>query len=288
MTAVHGSLRVVIPAAGLGTRFLPLTRVVPKELLLLGEWPLIHHALLEAARAQFSEAIIVISPRKRSIRSYFEGDTVLERALQARGLAGAVERLQAAQAIAHQVHLRFIEKETNGPGEAVLLAQRLTGDGAFGVLLPDDVVPSALPWHQLATLHQETGVATLSVRAFPPDQAGRYGVAMCSRENGRLRIRQLVEKPRPGAVVSPYRVFGRYIVTPPILAALAARRKRGAGELQLTDAYAACLDHRGGVFAAEFSGETFDCGTPDEYTRSVARYALRADAQEPAATGGRQ
>jgi len=264
---------VVIPSAGLGTRFLPLTKVVPKELLPLGEWPLIHHALLEAERAGFGEAIIVISPSKRAIRSYFEGDDDLERVLEARGQVLALERVRAARAIGNRMRLHFVEKETHGPGEAVLLAHRLTGDEILGVLLPDDVVPGAHPWHDLENLRQATGMATLAVRTFPAREAGRYGVAACSHEGGRLRIRQLIEKPAPGTIASAYRIFGRYIVTAPIMAALESGLRRVEDELQLTDAYASCLAHPQGVFATEFTGETFDCGTPAEYSRSVTRYA---------------
>ncbi len=284
MSTMRDLRRVVIPSAGLGTRFLPLTRVVPKELLPLGEWPLIHHAVLEAERAGFSEAIIVISPSKRAIRSYFEGDDKLERVLQTRGQVQALERVRAARALYNRMRLQFVEKETQGPGEAVLLAYRLTGDENLGVLLPDDVIPAVHPWHDLENLWQATGMGTLSVRRFPASEAGRYGVAACTSENGRLRIRQLIEKPAPGEIASAYRVFGRYIVTEPILAALQAGMRRLTGELQLTDAYASCLSRAEGVFGAEFTGETFDCGTPSEYTRSVARYAAAA-AQPTSAAG---
>jgi UTP--glucose-1-phosphate uridylyltransferase len=276
--------RVVIPSAGLGTRFLPLTRVVPKELLPLGDWPLIHHAVLEAERAGFSEVIIVISPGKRAIRSYFEGDEALERALQSRGEIQALERVRAARALCARMRVQFVEKETQGPGEAVLLAYRFTGDENLGVLFPDDVIPSVHPWHDLQKLRDATGMGTLSVRTFPAQEAGRYGVAACTREDGKLRIRQLIEKPAPGAIVSSYRIFGRYIVTAPILAALQSGLRRLQGELQLTDAYASCLSRSEGIFAAEFTGEAFDCGTPSEYVRSIARYAA-SGAQSAAAAG---
>ncbi len=276
--------RVVIPSAGLGTRFLPLTRVVPKELLPLGEWPLIHHAVLEAERAGFSEVIIVISPGKRAIRSYFEGDEALERVLQSRGQMQALERVRAARALCTRMRVQFVEKETQGPGEAVLLGYRFTGDENLGVLLPDDVVPSAHPWHDLHDLWEATGMGTLSVRTFPAHEAGRYGVAACTHEDGRLRIQRLVEKPAPGAIDSAYRIFGRYIVTAPILAALQSGLRRLKGEVQLTDAYASCLSRSKGIFAAEFTGEAFDCGTPSEYVRSIARYA--ASRVQPAAAAG--
>lgn len=285
MSVLPNGLRLVIPSAGLGTRFLPLTRVMPKELLPLGEWPLIHHALLEAERAGFMEAVIVISPRKKAIRAYFEGDDDLERALEAREQVQALRQLRAARAVGERLRVQFIEKETRGPGEAVLLAYRLTGDETFGVLLPDDVVPAAHPWHDLLALQHATGMGTVSLRRFPQSEAGRYGVAMCTQEDGRLRIRKLIEKPPPGTVPSPYRIFGRYIVTAPILSALQSALRRIKGELQLTHGYAGCLSRFEGVFAAEFTGETFDCGTPEEYASSVTRYAAWAATRASTAAG---
>jgi UTP--glucose-1-phosphate uridylyltransferase len=279
MTTENHCMSVVIPAAGVGSRFLPLSRVVPKELLPLGEWPLIHHALLEAQRAGLTKAVIVISPHKRAIRAYFEGDPALEVALEAQGDLSAVQRLRAARELAIRLHLRFVEQETRGPGEAVVLGQRLLGDEVLGVLLPDDVVPSAGPWRALRALHQATGTGTLSVRSFPPTESGRFGIADCKRERGRLRVHGLIEKPTSAASRSAYRVFGRYIVTSAVLEALETqlRDRMTTTELQLTDGYVACLHRAGGVHAVEFEGDYFDCGTPAEYARSVGRYPNGSD-----------
>src|SRR3989442_15482099 len=134
-------MRIGIPAAGLGSRFLPLTRAVPKELLLLGELPLIHHALLEAEGAGFDSAIIVISPMKRAIRTYFESAPELERELAEQGNLDGLARLLEAQAIARRMQLAFIEQWTRGPGEAVFLSRALPGEDRFALPLPPDVVP---------------------------------------------------------------------------------------------------------------------------------------------------
>ncbi|MBV9100431.1 MAG: NTP transferase domain-containing protein [Candidatus Dormibacteraeota bacterium] len=268
------SLPVVIPAAGLGSRFLPLTRVMPKELLPLGGWPLIHHALLEVDRAGLRDVVVVISPRKGAIRSYFEGDPVLERDLEARGDLRALERLRGARRLLSRLTLNFVEKETRGPGEAVLLAQRFTGADVMGVLLPDDVVPSSGHWDELRALQAATGAGILSVRSFPPDDAGRFGVAVCEREAQHMRVRRLAEKPAWGSLESAYRIFGRYVVTSPVLDALEAQlRHADHGEVQLTDGYAACLDTAPGIAAVEFEADFYDCGTPVEYAKALARYA---------------
>src|SRR3989442_2901382 len=139
-------MRIGIPAAGLGSRFLPLTRAVPKELLLLGDWPLIHHALLEAESAGFDSAIIVISPMKRAIRTYFETAPELEAELAEQGNLDGLARLLEAQAIARRMRITFIEQWTRGPGEAGFLNRALTGGDRLPRPLPPDVVPPLAHW----------------------------------------------------------------------------------------------------------------------------------------------
>jgi UTP--glucose-1-phosphate uridylyltransferase len=269
-------MRIVIPAAGLGTRFLPLTRAIPKELLPLGEWPVIHHALVEAETAGFSQAIIVISPWKQAIRTYFEAAPELERELEAQHNHEGLARLHEAQSIAQRMQLIFIEQWTRGPGEAVLLSQELTGEQEFAVLLPDDVVPTVAHWHTLQLLWRETGAPVLSVRRVEPAQAGRFGIAVCEPEGRHLRVRELVEKPPPGRIRSDLRIFGRYVVTRPVLDALRQRLETSTGELQLTEGYAALLEQPG-VVATEFSADYYDCGTPDDFARATTRYSRRLD-----------
>jgi UTP--glucose-1-phosphate uridylyltransferase len=247
-------LKVVIPAAGLGARFLPVTRAVPKELLLIGDKALIHHALIEAERGGFEGAFVVISKQKSSIRTYFESDPVLERVLMERGDTSAVARLHEAADLALRMRLTFIEQpEPLGLGDAVLRCRSEVGLEPFAA----------------------TGAATLCVRQVAPEDANRFGIADCEVDaGGRLRVRGLVEKPAPGTTRSTWAVFGRYIVTEPVLEALARRPDRQA-ELQLTDGLAAVVDHEPGVFAVPFDGEMYDAGSPGEYARSVARYRLR-------------
>ena len=266
-------MHVVIPAGGMGSRFLPLSRIVPKELLPLGARPLIHHALEEAERAGFGRAIVVLSPGKTAIRAYFDPDPDLERVLRARGQGRALRLLRDASAIARRLDVAFVEQPSPlGLGDALLRCRPLAGD-RFAVLLPDDVVPTAGHWARLLALHDETGGACLCVRPVPPHQMHRFGMAVCEEIGTALRVCALVEKPRPPDVVSSLAVFGRYVVTAPVLDALDRLRDRRGGELQLTDGLGAALSRPPGVFAARFEGEIFDGGTPDEYARSAARYA---------------
>jgi UTP--glucose-1-phosphate uridylyltransferase len=266
-------MKVVIPAAGLATRFLPLSRVLPKELLPLGDKPLIHHALLEAELGGFDSAVVVISKRKSAIRAYFERDPWLERLLAARGEKAAVERLQEAAALAIRMDLKFIDQpEPLGLGDAVLRCRREAGPGPYAVLLPDDVVPAGDHWRQLRALHSATGAATLCVRHVSQEATARFGIAECVADaEGRLRVRTMVEKPHPGSARSNWAIFGRYVVTEAVVEALSAQAA-SAGELQLTDGFAAVLNDEPGVYAIAFRGEPYDAGTPAEYARSVSRF----------------
>lgn len=272
-------MNVVIPAAGLGSRFLPMSHAVPKELLPLGMKPLIHHALEEAERAGFTAALVVLSPRKAAVRAYFERDPSLERVLEARQDEPALSLLREASNIAGRLHLRFVEQPLPaGLGDAVLRSRSLAGD-TFAVLLPDDVVITTEHWGHLLRLEEETGAACMCVRPVPLDQCHRFGMAVCETSGVNLRVKSLVEKPAPGSQPSNLSIFGRYVVTCPVLEALEARRSRWCEELQLTDGFAAVVDEPPGVYAAQFTAEFFDSGTPEEYVRSIARYAAGATDQ---------
>ena len=272
-------MNVVIPAAGVGSRFLPASRAVPKELLPLGVKPLIHHALEEAERAGFTAAVVVVSPQKAAIRTYFEPEPRLERMLQARDDESGLALLREAAAIAKRLQLRFVEQPVpSGLGDAVLRSRALAGD-MLGVLLPDDVVLSSGHWAQLFGLHQASGAACLCVRSVSPEEAHRFGVAVCEQSGSGMRVQRLVEKPRPGSVPSRLAIFGRYVVTADVLDALERLRSRWYAELQLTDGFAAVLDRPPGVLAVPFTAEFFDSGTPADYARSITRYAVGATDQ---------
>lgn len=266
----------VVPAAGLGRRFLPLSRVVAKELLPLGRRPLIHHALDELERAGFTSATIVTSPCKPGLRAYFERDEELERGLADRGDGAGLAQLREAAGIAERLDLRFVEQRTPaGLGDAVLCAAARVEE-PFAVLLPDDVIPGAGHWRRLLDLHAGTGAACFCVRPVPVETAHRFGIAVCMAEpgDGWLRVERLVEKPPPGMVPSNLSVVGRYVVTSDVLDGLErlGRATRPGCELQLTDGFAALLGRSLPVMAVPFAGELFDSGTPEDYARSAARY----------------
>jgi UTP--glucose-1-phosphate uridylyltransferase len=231
-------------------RFLPLSRFVPKELLLLGDRPLIHHAIDEAVRAGFDAAVVVLSPGKQTIRGYLD-DVELD------------------------LPIRYAEQtQPAGLGDAVLCGAPAT---PFAVLLPDDVVPGAAHWEALRRAHDSTGAAALCLRPVPIGLAGRFGMAAYHEEQDHLRIDGLVEKPEPAASPSDHSIFGRYIVSAGVLDALQAARPGAGAEVQLTDGFAAAVPQPPGVVAIRYEGDLFDCGTLTDYQQAFVRYTASID-----------
>jgi UTP--glucose-1-phosphate uridylyltransferase len=233
-------VRVVIPAAGLGSRFAGHNFALPKELLPLGDKPLLGHALAEAARAGFEAAVVVLSPTKHQIAAFLSNSDRLPLPVDT-----------------------VVQSQPLGVGEAVL---RCWSGEPLAVLLPDDVVLETEHWAQLIELHNQSGAATLCVREVPPETTRRFGIAECDGD----RVVGLVEKPPPGRSTSNLAIFGRYIVTEPVAAALG--RSGVAGELELTYGFAAAIESSPGVRAVHFAGRIYDCGTPADYSASVAAF----------------
>jgi UTP-glucose-1-phosphate uridylyltransferase len=236
-------VKVVIPAAGLGTRFAGLHLGVPKELMPLGGSPLMAHALAEASRAGFDAAIVVLSPAKPQLRQFL-----------------AENRPPLRVEIVTQPHAL-------GIGDAVL---RCWQGEPVAVLLPDDVVLGTEHWTSLTELHRKDGAAALCVRSVPLEQISRFGIADCEGD----RVVGLVEKPPQGTSASNLAIFGRYVVTEAVMAGL--RGLRVEGELELTDGFAAAISVPPGVRAVRFGGEIYDCGTPAAYAASTTRFPANA------------
>jgi UTP-glucose-1-phosphate uridylyltransferase len=205
----------------------------------LGGKPLLGHALDEAARAGFDTAIVVLSPAKNQI-AQFLADTDLPLPVET-----------------------VIQPKPLGVGDAVL---RCWAREPVGVLLPDDVVLETAHWTKLIELHRQTGAAALCVRVVPSDTTSRFGIAECSGD----RVISLVEKPPQGTSRSNLAVFGRYLVTEPVIAGL--RHSKVPGEVELTFGFSAAIDQGPGVAAVRFQGEIYDCGTPAEYASSISRF----------------
>ena len=267
--------KAVFPVAGLGTRFLPATKTVPKEMLPIVDRPLIQYAVDEAIAAGCDTLVFVTNRYKHAVADYFDKAYELEQKLEK---AGKFERLELVRNVLPEgVRAVFVtQAEALGLGHAVLCAKPVIGDEPFAVLLPDDLIWSrgdgALK--QMADHAQATGGSAVAVQDVPREQTGSYGIVATDIFDGRAgRIRQIVEKPSPEAAPSNLAVVGRYVLTPAIFDLLERTQKGAGGEIQLTDAIAALLDAER-VDAFRFQGTRFDCGTHIGLIEATIRYAL--------------
>jgi len=273
--------KAIFPAAGLGTRFLPVTKAQPKEMLPLVDKPTIQYGVEEAIASGIEEVIMVTGGGKRAIVDHFDRSRELEYYLTQRGKQDLLQILSEVDDLTNRVDITYIQqKEPLGLGHAVWTARRLVeGDEACAVLLADDVIlgESDPCLKQLIDAHRETGATVIAVRRFPRDQIGRYGVVATKRSTGRIHeVNDMVEKPNPGTEPSDLAILGRYVLTPAVFAAL-ERAEPGAGkEIQLTDAIKRTLGTHP-VVAYEFEGDYYDTGTVVGYLRANLMLAMKRE-----------
>lgn len=275
-TTPHRRIRhAVFPVAGLGTRFLPATKTVPKEMLPIIDRPLIHYAVDEAIQAGCETLVFVTNRYKHSIADYFDKAYELEQKLEKSGkteLLGVVQRV-----LPEGVRAVFVtQTEALGLGHAVLCARPIVGDNPFAVLLPDDLIwtreDGALK--QMADRAEATGGSVVAVQDVPHQQTSSYGIVATEAFDARAgRITAIVEKPAPDDAPSDLAVVGRYILNPTIFDALECTGRGAGGEIQLTDAIAELLT-RELVEAYRFHGTRFDCGTHLGFVEATIHYAL--------------
>ena len=267
--------KAVFPVAGLGTRFLPATKTVPKEMLPIVDKPLIQYAVDEAIEAGCDTLIFVTNRYKHSVADYFDKAYELEQKLER---AGKHEQLELIRnVLPHGVRAVFVtQTEALGLGHAVLCARPVIGDEPFAVMLPDDVIWSrgdgALK--QMADRAEASGSSVIAVQDVPHEQTGSYGIVATDAFDGQAgRISRIVEKPRPEDAPSDLAVVGRYILDPSIFDILETTGQGAGGEIQLTDAISSLLLHKP-VEAFRFRGTRFDCGTHLGLIEATVRYAL--------------
>jgi UTP--glucose-1-phosphate uridylyltransferase len=263
----------VIPAAGLGTRFLPATKALPKELLPVLDRPVIQWGVEEAVAAGASEMVVVISEGKELIQQHFTVQRALEELLESRG---KLEELEAVRASDHLASFTWVRQEQPlGLGHAVLCAAEAVGDRPFLCMLPDDLSHGPDPvLRQLVDAYHKYGTPVLALTRVTPDEISRYGCAAIAESHGRVhRISAVVEKPKAAEAPSDLAIMGRYVLTPDIFAALRGTEPGAGGEIQLTDGIAALLD-AGAVHGVEFTGELLDVGTPAGWLATNARLAM--------------
>jgi len=267
--------KAVFPVAGMGTRFLPATKASPKEMLPIVDKPLIQYAVEEAVAAGVTDLIFVTGRGKRAIEDHFDKAYELEAELQA---AGKVKLLKEVRGLlpagVNCVYVR--QGEALGLGHAVLCARHLVGDEPFAVILADDLIDAAVPaLKQMADQHAKNGASVVAVQDVDRSETASYGIASVKPAKGRLaRMTGIVEKPKPQEAPSTLGVVGRYVLSPRIFHHL-ENTPRGAGrEIQLTDAIARLLEEEP-VFAYQFEGRRYDCGSKLGYLEATVDYALK-------------
>jgi UTP--glucose-1-phosphate uridylyltransferase len=265
--------KAVIPAAGLGTRFLPATKAQPKEMLPVVDKPAIQYVVEEAARAGITDILIITSRNKASIEDHFDRHHELEELLAVKGKS---EALAEVRALADLAHVHFVRQgEPLGLGHAVGVARTYVGDEPFAVLLPDDLMidDSALLSRMLAT-YRERAKSVLALKEYPPEEIGLYGSLRPEPvAEGLVKVHDVVEKPPPGTAPSNLAIMGRYVFGPEIFAALDRTEPGVGGEIQLTDAFA-LLAAEDEVFGVIFSEGRYDAGSKLDYLRATVELAL--------------
>jgi UTP--glucose-1-phosphate uridylyltransferase len=270
--------KAVFPVAGLGTRFLPATKSIPKEILTLVDRPLIQYAIDEARAAGISEFIFVTSRGKSALEDYFDHAPELETKLKKAGKTELLEILRSTNMESGAIaYLR--QHQPLGLGHAVWCARRLIGAEPFAVILPDDVIAGEVPClKQMVDAHAETGGNMVAAMEVPSDKVSSYGVLDVAEDMGMLaRVRGMVEKPRPEDAPSRLAVIGRYILTPSVLRNLGKKRTGAGGEIQLTDAIADDIAQGNDVYGFRFRGQRFDCGSKAGFLQATLAFGLARD-----------
>jgi UTP--glucose-1-phosphate uridylyltransferase len=270
--------KAVFPVAGLGTRFLPATKSIPKEILTLVDRPLIQYAIDEARAAGITEFIFVTSRGKSALENYFDNAPELEAALRASGKRDLLETLEATNMESGAIaYVR--QHKALGLGHAVWCARRLIGDEPFAVILPDDVIAAEKPClKQMVDAYQETGGCMVAAMEVPRAKTASYGVLDVENErDGLVQVRGMVEKPEPAQAPSTLAVIGRYILTPDVLDNLNRKQVGAGGEIQLTDAIAEELAAGRKVHGLRFTGTRFDCGSKSGFLQATVAFALARD-----------
>ena len=269
-----GISKAVLPAAGLGTRFLPATKSCPKEMLPLVDKPLIQYVVEEAKASGINEVIIITGRGKNAIEDHFDVSFELEQLLAQRGKIDLVETVRKISNMISFCYVR--QREALGLGHAILCARQVVGDEPFAVLLGDDIIHSEVPClRQLLDVYEKYNCSILAVERVPRDQVGNYGVVAPRKIENRLyQVLDLVEKPDPARAPSDLAIIGRYILTPEVFQEIEETRPDSGGEIQLTDALRLLLK-RQAIYAYEFEGTRYDAGSKLGFLKATVEFALR-------------
>ncbi len=266
--------KAIIPAAGLGTRFLPATKAQPKEMLPIVDTPAIQYIVEEAAASGIREILIITGRNKASIENHFDRNIELELTLQAKQ---DKEKLQLLESIADKVDIHYIrQKAPRGLGHAVFCAKTFVGKEPFAVLLGDDIVDNPVPCtKQLIDIYEKYQCTVLGIQEIPPEKTHMYGILDVSPVAGNVwKVNDLIEKPNPGEAPSNIAILGRYVITPEIFPILEEIKPGKDGEIQLTDALKA-LSKSQAIYAYKFQGKRYDIGNKLGYLEATVEFALK-------------
>ena len=269
--------KVVITAAGWGTRFLPVTRSQPKEMLPLVDRPMIQYAVEEAIKAGIEQVIMVTAMGKRAIEDYFDRHLELEYFLERRGETELLRKTLEVSSLADICYVR--QKEQLGLGHAILMVKDVVGDEPFAVILPDDIIDSKVPGlKQMIEVYEKYRAGVVAVARVSDEDIGKYGIIEAKKEaRGVYEVLSLVEKPALAQAPSHLGIVGRYILTPRIFDVLKHTPPGKNGEIQLTDALQLLLKQsfREGLYACELEGTRYDTGTPLGWLKANVALALK-------------
>ncbi|MEF9959382.1 MAG: UTP--glucose-1-phosphate uridylyltransferase GalU [Niameybacter sp.] len=272
--------KAIIPAAGLGTRFLPATKAQPKEMLPIVDKPTIQYIVEEAVASGIEDIVIVTGRTKKAIEDHFDKSVELEMELEKNGKDELLEIARNVSQIANIYYIR--QKEPKGLGHAVLTAKNFIGDEPFAVLLGDDVITSEVPClKQMMDMYEAYGSTILGVQTVAPDQVDKYGIVQGGQIADRMyTVENMVEKPKVGEAPSNVAVLGRYIINPAIFPLLEKQEAGAGGEIQLTDALCK-LAQQEKMYAYDFIGRRYDVGSKIGFLQATVDFALdRQDLRE--------
>ena len=267
--------KAIFPVAGLGTRFLPATKSIPKEIMTLVDRPLIQYAIDEARAAGIKEFIFVTSRGKSALEDYFDYAPELESELRKKGKTDLLEILKDTNMDSGAIaYVR--QNRPMGLGHAVWCARRLVGNEPFAVLLPDDVIVADKPClAQMVEAFEETGGNIVAAMEVAPEKASSYGVLDIAEDRGAIvKVKGMVEKPKREDAPSNLAVIGRYILSPKVLTNLNKMKQGAGGEIQLTDAIASEVDSKEGVYGFRFRGQRYDCGSKPGFLQATVAFGL--------------
>ncbi|MBE3638952.1 UTP--glucose-1-phosphate uridylyltransferase GalU [Mangrovicoccus algicola] len=273
----HKVTKAIFPVAGMGTRFLPATKSIPKEIMTLVDQPLIQYAIDEARDAGIEEFIFVTSRGKSALEDYFDGAPQLEATLQRKGKTALLDQLKRTDMESGAIaYVR--QREALGLGHAVWCARRLIGGEPFAVILPDDVIKSDKSClAQMVEAYEEVGGNMVAAMEVPMDKISSYGTLAIKEDMGHMvKVSGMVEKPKQEEAPSNLAVIGRYILDPSVLNNLDEMKIGAGGEIQLTDAIAEEIEGSG-VYGYRFRGERYDCGSKAGYLQATVAFGMERD-----------